>query len=286
MILVPISDDNDEGHSHHHHDFVHYGIISICIALTIYEGWIYGHGGTEAIRAFIEQWSFEPRRLGDNFLRASFLDRAVLLAKYLSHLENMGLVKMLASTFLHAGLAHLFGNILILWMLGDNVEYAMGHLRYLLFFLLAGIVSNFGDVVFTSVATFRGGIGASGAVMAVAGAYMFYFPKARINFFYLFMVFWWGIFSLPARVVIGIYFLLQLAVAYADYGSNYDMVAMWAHVTGFVIGFLLAWPLRKNRKEALWQPHARKAYNKTLMAAMRERRELTGGDHWGNDPRK
>ena len=282
MILVPISDDNDEGHAHHHHDFIHYGLIFICIAVFIYEGIIYSQHGVAGLQAFAEQWSFEPRRLGNNFLTASFWDRAIILLKYLSHLENMGLVKMLASTFLHAGFLHLFGNMLVLWMLGDNVEYAMGHLRYLLFFLFAGIVSNFGDVVFTSVATFRGGIGASGAVMAVAGAYLFYFPKAKINFFYLIMIFWWGIFALSARLVIGLYFLLQVAEAYMGYGTNYGMVAIWAHVTGFVMGFLLAWPLRKNHKEALRQPHARKAYSKSLTATMRERRERAGDDHWGS----
>ena len=281
MILVPISDDNDEGHSHHHHDFIHYGLIFICIAVTVYEGFIYANHGVGALQIFADQWSFEPRHLGDNFLRAPLWERVIILARYLSHLENMGLVKMLASTFLHAGLMHLFGNMLVLWMLGDNVEYAMGHIRYLLFFLLAGILSNCGEVVFSTVANFRGGIGASGAVMAVAGAYMFYFPKAKINFFYFFMFFWWGIFAVSARVVIGIYILLQLAEAYFEYGTDYGMVAVWAHVTGFVLGLLLAWPLRQNRKEALWQPHARKAYNKSLAAALRERRERANDDHWG-----
>ncbi|TAL35245.1 MAG: rhomboid family intramembrane serine protease [Alphaproteobacteria bacterium] len=282
MILVPISDDNDEGHSHHHHDFIHYGLIFICIAITVYEGWLYGAHGVGALKLFIDQWSFEPRRLGDNFLRAPLWERCLILAKYLSHLENMGLVKMLAATFLHAGFAHLFGNMLVLWMLGDNVEYAMGHIRYLLFFLIAGILSNCGEVVLSTVANFRGGIGASGAVMAVAGAYLFYFPKAKINFFYFILIFWWGVFAVSARVVIGIYFLLQGAEAWLGYGSDYGMVAVWAHVSGFLFGLLMAWPLRKNRKEALYQPHARKAYAKSLATAMRERREHDGHhDHWG-----
>lgn len=282
MILVPISDDNDEGHSHHHHDFIHYGLIFTCVVMTVYEAYLYGNHNIGALRLFLDTWSFQPQRLGDNFLRAPFLERAVILAKYLSHLENLGLLKMLTSTFLHAGLAHLFGNMLVLWMLGDNVEYAMGHIRYLLFFLVAGIMSNFGEVVFSTIHNFEGGIGASGAVMAVAGAYMFYFPKAKINFFYFFLFFWWGIFAVSARVVIGIYFLLQGAEAYFGYGTDYGMVAVWAHVSGFLFGLLMAWPLRKNSKEALWQPGARKAYNKSLAATLRERRErVNDDDHWG-----
>jgi membrane associated rhomboid family serine protease len=281
MILLPISDENDEGHAHHHQDFVHYGLIFTCIAMTVYEAVLLANHHVGALKLFLDTWSFEPRRLGDNFLRASFPERAVILAKYLSHLENRGLLKMLTSTFLHAGLAHLFGNMLILWMLGDNVEYAMGHIRYLLFFLVAGILANFGETVFSTVHNFRGGIGASGAVMAVAGAYMFYFPKAKINFFYAIGVFWWGVFAVPARIVIGIYFLLQLAEAYVGYGTDYGMVAVWAHVSGFVFGFLMAWPLRKNRKEILYQPHARKAYAKSLATAIRERRAHTDDDYWG-----
>jgi membrane associated rhomboid family serine protease len=279
MLLFPVSDDNDEGYASHAKDFVHWGLIFCCLVafgIEIYQAVAYG---MEGVGAFIERWSFDPRILGDNYLRMGFADRAVKLGKYLMHIDNMALVQILASTFLHGGLAHLFGNLLVLYMLGDNVEYAMGHLRYLLFFLFAGIASECGEIIFTTYSNFKGGIGASGAIMAVAGAYMFYFPKAKINFFYMILVFWWGIFALPARLVIGVYFLAQVAEAIHDYGTDYDNVAVWAHVTGFALGLLLAWPLRKNRNEPLYQPRARAAYNRSLRGRLRH-------DPWGNDPRR
>lgn len=285
MILIPISDDNDERHARHRHDFIHYGLIVLCIAVFIYEFYLIISGdGAGRLENWIDRYSFDPRMLGSAFLALSFPDRVIKLAAHLAHVENFAILKMLASTFMHGGLMHLFSNMFVLWMLGDNVEYAMGHIRYLLFFLLAGIVSECGDVVFATAQTFRGGIGASGAIMAVAGAYMFYFPKARINFFYVFGIFWWGVFSVSARIVIAVYILSQMALAIHNYGTNYDNVGIWAHVTGFVMGLTLAWFLRKDRKQPLSQPEARKAYARSVAATIRARQQ--GRDYWGNDPRR
>ncbi len=281
MLLIPVSDDNDEGYGYHYQDFVHWGLIFVCLVAFGIEVYQFANYGVNGLQAFIERWSFDPRILGDNYLRMGFADRAVKLGKYLMHVDNMALVQILASTFLHGGLAHLFGNLLVLYMLGDNVEYAMGHVRYLLFFLVAGIVSQCGELIFVTYSNFMGDIGASGAIMAVAGAYMYYFPKARINFFYMILIFWWGIFSVPARLVVGLYFVAQVAEAVHDYGTNYDNVAVWAHVTGFAMGLLCAGLLRKDRDEPLRQPQARAAYNRSLRARLRNRQ-----DPWGNDPRR
>lgn len=273
MIVFPLSDDNDENHARHHHHFIHYGLIFICIAVSFYEIYLLIGGGIGRLENWVDHYAFDPRMLGSEFLPLSFPQRALKLASYLAHLGNFGLLRMIASTFIHGGLLHLFSNLFVLWMLGDNVEYAMGHVRYLLFFLLAGVASNFGETVFSTAANFVPLIGASGAIMAVAGAYMVYFPEARINFFYAIAIIWWGIYSVSARIVIGLYVLLQFAIAYFDYGTSYDHVGIWAHVTGFLFGVAMAWPLRQNRKERLVQPGGREAYRRSLRTAMRERQD-------------
>ena len=135
-------------------------------------------------------------------------------------------------------------------MLGDNVEYAMGHVSYLLFFMLTAILSQFGQLVFLSDGNFLGQIGASGAIMAVAGAYLVYFPRARINFVYWFFFFWWGIKDISARWVLLFYYALLLIDAFMENTHEGGMIiATWAHVYGFVFGAILSLFFRYGRDE-------------------------------------
>jgi membrane associated rhomboid family serine protease len=145
--------------------------------------------------------------------------------------------------FLHAGWLHLLGNMLFLYIFGDNVEDRLGHFRYLLTYLLSGVGAAFTHLLFnmhSRVPT----VGASGAIAGVLGAYFVLFPSARVLTWFGFFVLW-----LPAWLVLGYWFVLQFLSGAATTLSNSDTnpVAVWAHVGGFITGVLLvkAVPTRK-----------------------------------------
>ncbi len=144
---------------------------------------------------------------------------------------------LVTAMFLHAGWWHLVGNMLYLWVFGDNVEDAMGHLRFLLFYLLSGVAAGLAHILAnpgSEVPT----IGASGAISGVLGAYLVLHPRARV----LVMVFFRLFVYLPAYVVLGSYIVLQFVYVATGTGGN---TALWAHIGGFVAGALLVVPLRR-----------------------------------------
>ncbi len=146
----------------------------------------------------------------------------------------------LLSMFLHGGWAHLLGNMLFLWVFGDNVEDRLGHFRYLLFYLLAGYAATFTHAFFSLSSTVPA-IGASGAISGVLGAYLFLHPRARIVtvIWFLFFI---RFFEIPAIVYLPIWFLLQLFSGVVSLGTPANTgggVAFWAHIGGFVAGPLL-----------------------------------------------
>jgi membrane associated rhomboid family serine protease len=145
----------------------------------------------------------------------------------------------LSSTFLHGGFIHLIGNMWFLWIFGDNIEDKLGHVKYLLFYILCGTIASSAHVFFNSQSEIPC-IGASGAIAAVLGAYMVTFPRARVVtivpiFFFI------QIIELPAVVVLGFWILIQFfsgAVSLTASTSGAG-VAWWAHVGGFVSGIIL-----------------------------------------------
>ncbi|MGZ8752119.1 MAG: rhomboid family intramembrane serine protease [Acidimicrobiia bacterium] len=139
---------------------------------------------------------------------------------------------VLVSIFLHGSWLHVLGNMLFLWVFGNNVEERLGHAGFLIFFLFVGVVATLGHVAADPSATIPL-VGASGAIAGVMGAYLVFWPRARIHSL-VFVVF----LPLPAALVLGIWFVLQFGT---DAGSN---VAWVAHVTGFVAGALVALVLR------------------------------------------
>ncbi len=149
------------------------------------------------------------------------------------------------SMFLHGGWLHLLGNMWYLWLFGDNVEDRMGHLKFLIFYLVCGLaaaLAQLGAMAATRVSLMQGGgvmIGASGAIAGVLGAYIVAFPKARISTL-MFIWFYYGVVDLPAYVVLGFWFVLQLfSGASALMVAHTGGVAWWAHIGGFVAGMLL-----------------------------------------------
>jgi membrane associated rhomboid family serine protease len=158
-----------------------------------------------------------------------------------------GLLTLLSAMFLHGGWFHLISNMWILFIFGDNVEDRMGSKRYLVFYMLSGIIAG---VVYTSVITFfysarsvalqTPTIGASGAIAGVLGAYFVMYPRARVTtlvpilFLPLFI-------DIPATLFIGIWFVSQLSSGLLSVGAQvvFGGIAWWAHIGGFLVGLLL-----------------------------------------------
>lgn len=156
---------------------------------------------------------------------------------------------LISSMFMHAGWLHLLGNMLFLFLFGRYVESAFGHLRYLLFYLLAGLAAS-GLEIATARLSSVPGLGASGAIAGVLAAYLVLHPRSRVRtlvpIIELLFPLW-----LPAWLMIGIWFLIQLlngstALSTAA-GESAGGVAYMAHVGGFLAGLVLVWPLRQDR---------------------------------------
>jgi membrane associated rhomboid family serine protease len=168
-------------------------------------------------------------------------------SRFTAQLEAEGmlsaLVPVYTSMFLHGGFLHLFSNMWMLWIFGDNVEDSMGHLRYLVFYLLCGTISVFAQATAASSSTLPL-VGASGAISGVLGAYFILYPKARVlTLLPIFILFY--LVEVPAYVFLGLWFLLQILRGYSDFmsgvGGATGGVAWWAHVGGFFAGMILIW---------------------------------------------
>lgn len=139
--------------------------------------------------------------------------------------------------FLHGSWLHLLGNMLYLWIFGDNVEDRIGHFRYLLFYLLIGIISSIAHIISVPESQVPI-IGASGAIAGVMGAYLITFPKAKILtlvpvFFFITFI------QVPAIIYLPIWFIMQVISGLSTTGISADAVAWWAHIGGFIGGIIL-----------------------------------------------
>ena len=147
---------------------------------------------------------------------------------------------ILTSMFMHGGILHIAGNMLFLWIFGNNVEDSMGRLRFILFYLLGGVVALLAQTAIDPDAPVPT-IGASGAVAAVLGGYALLYPRARVVTLIL-IIFFITIVELPALLVLGLWFVLQLFYAGAEFAlpvSGQGGVAYFAHIGGFLFGLLL-----------------------------------------------
>ena len=162
---------------------------------------------------------------------------------------------ILTSMFLHGGLLHVGGNMLFLWIFGNNVEDTIGHARFVLFYLASGAVAAVGQALLTPTSSVPM-IGASGAVSGVLGAYLLLFPQATILTLVMFG-FFVKFFRVPALIVLGFWIVLQLLNAYLSYGAQAagrgesGGVAWFAHIGGFLGGIALLFLLRPRRSRPL-----------------------------------
>jgi membrane associated rhomboid family serine protease len=183
---------------------------------------------------FICKYSLQPKEFMDNLRGTSDVpnpDRQVIL------------LTIVTAIFLHGGWLHILGNMLFLWVFGDNVEDRLGHLGYFLFYLLAGVVASFVQIAVdpNSVVPV---IGASGAVAGVLGAYIVYFPRATVRVVIPFFILIFIPIPVPAWIMIGVWFIQNLVSGYltlAEAANPGAGVAWFAHIGGFLFGLVVAW---------------------------------------------
>lgn len=146
---------------------------------------------------------------------------------------------LISSMFMHGGWAHLGGNMLFLWIFGDNIENALGHKRYIIFYLLCGVIASLAHVFtasFLNQSTLVASLGASGAISGALGGYILLFPRRGVHVWFLF-----GIITLPALIVVGIWFVFQVINGMGMLGGEETAggVAYAAHIGGFLAGLIL-----------------------------------------------
>ncbi len=206
----------------------------------------------------------------DRALNAFFFNYAAIPARITS---GDGLGTLISSMFLHGGWMHLAGNMLFLWIFGDNVEDEMGHVPYLLFYLAAGIAAGLMQVI-SSPGSSIPTVGASGAIAGVMGSYLLLFPKARVDILLILIVFI-RIFPIPAWIMLAMWFAMQFI---GGIGADLEAggVAYWAHAGGFAAGVLMTLPLWLRRGAfAFWRrtdghpPHPETRYTQSRIPKVR-----------------
>jgi len=154
-------------------------------------------------------------------------------------LDPGDILDVFTSMFMHAGLLHLGGNMLYLWIFGDNVEDRLGKVRYLAFYLVGGLLAALTHIV-TNPNSQIPTVGASGAIAAVLGAYLVLFPQSRVATF-IPIGFYMRLTMVPAFIVLGLWFILQLFSGVTSLGGpDVGGTAFWAHIGGFVAGMIMA----------------------------------------------
>jgi membrane associated rhomboid family serine protease len=196
---------------------------------------------------FLFQWLAGP------YEESLIYEFALIPSNFVSNLSVGDVTDIFTSMFMHAGLAHIGGNMLYLWIFGDNVEDSMGPFRYLIFYLIGGIVASLTHI-FTNPSSQIPTVGASGAIGAVLGAYLVLYPQSRVLTivplgFFIRMT------MLPASIVLGLWFILQFFSGVLSLGGpDVGGVAFWAHIGGFIAGVVMA-KLFSNRRREQYSVH-------------------------------
>ncbi len=157
------------------------------------------------------------------------------------------------SIFLHGGFMHLIGNMLYLWIFGNNIEDSMNHGRFIVFYLITGVIASMTHFLM-DVTSEIPTIGASGAISGILGAYILLYPRARVLVL-IPLGYFMRIMYIPAGFVLGFYFILQLFQGTLSLGQNSGGVAWFAHIGGFLAGLLLVGLFKQRTVSFLNQPH-------------------------------
>jgi membrane associated rhomboid family serine protease len=219
--VVPLNDDNPTRIT----PFVTYGLIGLNIFIFLYELSL----SPQQLTQFFQDYAIVPRELTLSLLSNNF-------GQILPQLSTL-----VTSQFLHGGFLHLAGNMLFLWVFGNNIEDQLGHVRFLIFYLACGALAGLAQWFF-SMDSLIPSLGASGAIAAVLGAYILRFPKAKILTllplgFFFYMV------RIPAVFFLGFWFAQQAFFSLLSLQAPSNMssggIAYWAHAGGFVFGAVL-----------------------------------------------
>ena len=227
--MLPLADDNP----HEIRPYVTWALIAACAVVFIWQ-------------ATLDDPNFEAAILGAALIPARLFG-LVDLPSQIPALPAW--FTPISSMFLHGDWLHLGGNMLYLWIFGDNVEDALGHARYLLFYLLCGLAAASAQTFLSPDSTIPI-IGASGAISGVLGAYLLLYPRANVRTL-VFLLIFVTIIRVPAALVLGLWFLIQIADAVLS-NPGEPGVAFWAHVGGFIAGAALVLVLRRPGFD-LWQ---------------------------------
>jgi membrane associated rhomboid family serine protease len=235
--VIPLRDRNPT----HATPVVTLGLISACFAVFGLELWISIDRGDAALEAFVQQWGAVPAAISVALDHGDYVSQPIL-----------GIV---TSVFLHGGWLHILGNMLFLWIFGNNVEDRLGRLPFLLFYLAGGVAAALSQVLIDPHSTVPL-VGASGAIAAALGVYFVLWPGARILSL-VFLGFFYQLTEVPALIVLGYWFVLQLVSGAASLGAATAEggVAFFAHIGGFVLGMAVGvvvritgvgWPSRSS----------------------------------------
>ncbi len=214
--MIPLRDENPTRTT----PFVNHSLVAINIVVFIYQVMLAVRGSPDAQVAFVQEMALTPSLL----LSPSTWGQMPIPAP----------LTILTSMFVHGGFMHLAGNMLYLWVFGDNIEDNLGHLNYLVFYLVCGVGAAVAQVMVAPGSTVPM-VGASGAIAGVLGAYLVMHPQAQVLTF-VFLVIFIRIMYIPAAVLLGIWFAVQIFSAFTGGGGG---VAWYAHIGGFLVGVLL-----------------------------------------------
>jgi membrane associated rhomboid family serine protease len=219
--MLPIRDLNPTRRT----PYVTYGLIGLNVLAFIYEMMLPSSG----LERFFMNWGVVPYQVTNAFSLPVALT-------------------FITSMFLHGGVAHIVGNMLYLWIFGDNVEDCLGSVLYTLFYFVSGILAGLAQVL-VGPDLMIPSVGASGAVAGVLGAYLVMFPEAKVHTLLIF-----GFFvrraSIPAGIVLGGWFIMQFFNGVLSLGTmQVGGVAWFAHIGGFIFGLIAGWLCKKSRPQ-------------------------------------
>jgi membrane associated rhomboid family serine protease len=206
-------------------------LIAACFIAFAWELGVLASSGETGLNRFFTDHGAVPARINEALASGQFASEAAL--------------GLLTSLFLHGGWLHLLGNMLFLWIFGNNVEDRLGRVTFLGFYLFGGIAAALTQVAIEPTSTLPV-IGASGAIAATLGAYIVLYPRARILSL-VFLGFFYQLIEVPALLVLGFWFVLQLIDGIASLGlssASEGGVAFFAHIGGFVAGVVIALAIR------------------------------------------
>jgi membrane associated rhomboid family serine protease len=214
--VIPLRDANPTRRT----PVVTIGLVVACLVVFAWELGLLASGGVDALDGFVQRWGVVPVDLTRDAATGDVLTLTTLT--------------LITSQFLHGGWLHLLGNLLYLWIFGNNIEDRFGRLGFLAFYLAGGVVAALAQV-WTDPDSAVPMIGASGAIAATLGAYLVLFPRARITSL-VFLGFFYQLIDVPAIIVLAFWFVLQLIDGLASLGAVDVGVAFFAHIGGFVFG--------------------------------------------------